>query len=64
MGQAWISASWALWLAAVVLLLAVVVPAQTAAGAAIADGPRRRAYAGRISARAASRRWRSRRSSC
>ena len=50
MGQAWISASYALWLLAVVLLLAVVVPAQKAAAAAIAEGRDGGAYAGRISA--------------
>ena len=49
-GQAWVSASYALWLVAVALLLAVVVPAQRAAGAAIADGRDGGAYAGRISA--------------
>ena len=36
MGQLWVSASYALWLVAVALLLAVVVPAQKAAGEAIA----------------------------
>ena len=50
MGQAWISASWALWLAAVVLLLAVVVPAQTAAASALEAGQDGGALAGRISA--------------
>ncbi len=49
-GQAWVSASYALWLLAVALLLAVVVPAQRAAGEAIADGRDGGAYAGRISA--------------
>jgi uncharacterized membrane protein len=54
MGQLWISVSYALWLLAVVLLLAVVVPAQRAALAAlddVGDGVRdARSYAGRISA--------------
>ena len=55
MGQLWISASYALWLLAVVLLLAVVVPAQKAALAALvevrAEGGRDAgSYAGRISA--------------
>jgi uncharacterized membrane protein len=50
MGQLWISASFALWLLAVVLLLAVVVPAQKAALAALADGGQGASYAGRISA--------------
>jgi uncharacterized membrane protein len=50
MGQAWVSASYALWLGAVVLLLGVVVPAQRAAGEAIAAGRDGGAYAGRISA--------------
>ena len=49
-GQAWVSASYALWLVAVALLLAVVVPAQKAAGEAIAEGRDGGAYAGRISA--------------
>ena len=50
MGQAWVSASYALWLVAVALLLAVVVPAQQAAGRAIGEGRDGGAYAGRISA--------------
>ena len=50
MGQLWISSSWALWLVAVALLLAVVVPAQKAAGEAIAEGRDGGAHAGRISA--------------
>lgn len=50
MGQAWVSASYALWLVAVALLLAVVVPAQKAAAEAIADGGDGGAHAGRISA--------------
>ena len=49
-GQAWVSASYALWLVAVALLLAVVVPAQKAAGDAIAEGRDGGAHAGRISA--------------
>jgi hypothetical protein len=50
MGQLWISASWALWLAAVGLLLVVVVPAQQAAAEAIEGGGQGGAFAGRISA--------------
>ena len=50
MGQLWISASYALWLLAVGLLLAVVVPAQKAALAALVDGGDGGSYAGRISA--------------
>ena len=49
-GQVWVSASYALWLVAVALLLAVVVPAQQAAGDAIAEGRDGGSYAGRISA--------------
>ena len=49
-GQAWVSASYALWLVAVALLLAVVVPAQSAAGEAIEAGRDGGTYAGRISA--------------
>ena len=49
-GQLWVSASYALWLLAVVLLLAVVVPAQRAAADAIAGGRDGGSYAGRISA--------------
>ena len=49
-GQAWVSASYALWLVAVALLLAVVVPAQQAAGEAIASGGDGGSCAGRISA--------------
>ncbi len=50
MGQLWVSASYGLWLLAVVLLLAVVVPAQTAAAQALDGGGEAGAYAGRISA--------------
>ena len=50
MGQLWVSASYALWLVAVALLLAVVVPAQTAAADAISRGADGGSYAGRISA--------------
>ncbi len=50
MGQLWVSASYGLWLLAVVLLLAVVVPAQTAAAQALDRGGNAGAYAGRISA--------------
>jgi uncharacterized membrane protein len=49
-GQAWVGASYALWLLAVVLLLVVVVPAQTAAAEALEGGREAGAYAGRISA--------------
>lgn len=49
-GQAWVSASFALWLAAVALLLAVVVPAQDRALEALAGGGDAGAHAGRISA--------------
>ena len=48
--QGWVSASYALWLLAVVLLLAVVVPAQSSAADAIAAGGDGRSHAGRISA--------------
>ena len=47
-GQAWVSASYALWLVAVVLLLAVVAPAQEKAAEAIAGGGSGASYAGRI----------------
>ncbi len=50
MGQAWVSASYALWLVAVGLLLGVVVPAQRRAAEAITGGGDGGAYAGRISA--------------
>ena len=50
MGQAWVSASYALWLVAVALLLGVVVPAQKKAADAITGGGDGGAYAGRISA--------------
>ena len=50
MGQAWVSASYALWLVAVALLLGVVVPAQKAAAQALDSGGDGGSYAGRISA--------------
>ena len=50
MGQAWVSGSWALWLVAVGLLLAVVVPAQSKALHALTGGGDGGAYAGRIAA--------------
>ena len=50
MGQAWVSASYALWLVAVGLLLGVVVPAQRRAAEAITSGGDGGSYAGRISA--------------
>lgn len=52
MSQAWISASYALWLLAVALLLAVVVPAQAKAADALEAGQDGRALAGRIAAAA------------
>ncbi|MBC7374972.1 MAG: DUF2269 family protein, partial [Frankiales bacterium] len=48
--QAWIGASYALWLVAVVLLLVVAVPAQTDAAAAIEAGGDGAAYVRKISA--------------
>ena len=50
MGQAWVSASYALWILAVALLLGVVVPAQKAAVSALEGGGDGGSYAGRISA--------------
>lgn len=50
LGQPWISASFALWLAAVALTLGLVVPAQQAAVAAIEAGRDDSAPAGRIAA--------------
>ena len=50
MGQLWISASYGLWLVAVALLLAVVVPAQRAAAQALDEGREGGSYAGRIAA--------------
>lgn len=53
-GQSWIGASFALWLVATVLLLVVVVPAQTTAAERLETGPRDdaelKALAGRVSA--------------
>ena len=48
--QGWVSASYALWLVAVALLLAVVAPAQEKAAEAIEGGGSGASYAGRISA--------------
>ncbi len=48
-GQAWIGASYVLWLVAVVLLLVVAVPAQTDAAEAIETGGDGAVYAGKIS---------------
>lgn len=48
--QAWISASYALWLVAVALTLVLVVPAQTAAADALEAGQDAGAAAGRIAA--------------
>lgn len=50
MGQAWISASYALWLVAVALTLALVVPAQAAAADALEAGQDAGSHAGRIAA--------------
>lgn len=50
MGQLWVSASYGLWLLAVVLLLAVVVPAQRVAAQSLESGGDAGSYAGRISA--------------
>lgn len=50
MGQPWISASYALWLVAVALTLALVVPAQARAAEALEAGQDAGAYAGRIAA--------------
>lgn len=47
-GQLWVIASYALWLLAVVLVLAVVVPAQEAAATALEAGQDATSYAGRI----------------
>ena len=52
MGQMWVSASYALWLVAVVLTLVVVVPAQEAAAGALDDGQPAGSHAGRIGAAA------------
>jgi uncharacterized membrane protein len=49
-GDLWVSASYALWIAAVALTLALVVPAQTKAADAIEAGQDGGAYAGRIAA--------------
>lgn len=50
MGDAWVSASYVLWLVAVVLVLVVVVPAQEAAAGAADGGQDASSYAGRIAA--------------
>lgn len=49
-GQVWVSASYVLWLVAVVLLLVVVVPAQTTAAERLEAGQDAGGLAGRISA--------------
>lgn len=49
-GQLWVSASYVLWLVAVVLLLAVVVPAATTAAERVQAGKDAGGLAGRISA--------------
>lgn len=51
-GDAWVSASYALWLVAVGLTLVVVVPAQEAAAGAAEGGGDASSYAGRIAASA------------
>jgi len=48
-GQLWVSASYVLWLVAVALLLAVVVPAQQKAASALEEGRDAGGFAGRIS---------------
>lgn len=50
MGDPWISASYALWLVAVALTLALVVPAQTRAADALDAGQDAAGYAARIAA--------------
>lgn len=50
MGDLWISASYALWFVAVVLTLALVVPAQAKAADALEAGQDAGGYAGRIAA--------------
>lgn len=50
MGQPWISASYVLWLGAVALTLALVVPAQRRAADALDAGEDVGSYAGRIAA--------------
>jgi hypothetical protein len=50
LGQLWVSASYALWLVAVVLTLGLVVPSQAKAAKAIEDGRDGGAFAGRIAA--------------
>lgn len=50
LGQAWISASFALWFAASALTLGLVVPAQRSAAQAIEDGRTGGEFAGRIAA--------------
>jgi uncharacterized membrane protein len=48
MGQLWVSASYALWIGAVALTLALVVPSQTRAAEVIEQGGDGSAFAGRI----------------
>lgn len=50
MGQLWVSASYALWILALVLTLGVVVPGQRAAAKALEAGQDASASAGRIAA--------------
>lgn len=50
MGQLWISASYGLWIVAVVLTLALVVPAQVKGAQALDDGQDADGFAGRIAA--------------
>lgn len=48
MGQVWVSASYALWIVALALLLGLVVPMQRKAASAIEDGGDGSSFAGRI----------------
>ena len=50
MGQLWVSASYALWIVALALLLGLVVPTQRKAASAIEDGGDGASFAGRIAA--------------
>lgn len=50
MGQLWISASYALWIVALALLLGLVVPMQRKAASAIEEGGDGSPFAGRIAA--------------
>jgi hypothetical protein len=50
MSQLWVSASYALWIVALALLLGLVVPTQRKAAAAIEEGGDGASFAGRIAA--------------